>query len=45
MITVRTKVFETNSSMTHSLVICENNEYSKWLESVDTKLDEGDSKK
>ena len=44
MITVRTKVFETNSSMTHSLVICENHEYSKWLESVDKEFPEGDSK-
>lgn len=44
MITVRTKVFETNSSMTHSLVICENHEYSKWLESIDKELPEGKTK-
>lgn len=41
MIQVRSKVFETNSSMTHSLVICENNEYTNWLESYSKELPEG----
>lgn len=37
MYTIRKHVFETNSSMTHSLVICENNEYDNWVESYDSK--------
>lgn len=44
MIQVRSKVFETNSSMTHSLVICENNEYTNWLPSNDKELPEGKTK-
>lgn len=41
---IRRSVFETNSSMTHSLVICENGEYDKWLSSYDCDLKDGDSK-
>lgn len=37
MYTIRKHVFETNSSMTHALVICENDEYAKWVESYDSK--------
>ena len=37
MYTIRKHVFETNSSMTHSLVICENDEYDNWVESYDSK--------
>jgi hypothetical protein len=37
MYAIRKHVFETNSSMTHSLVICENDEYAKWVESYDSK--------
>lgn len=44
MYTIRKHVFETNSSMTHSLVICENNEYTNWLESHNKELPEGKTK-
>lgn len=37
MYTIRKHVFETNSSMTHALVICENDEYDNWVESYDAK--------
>lgn len=37
MYTIRKHVFETNSSMTHALVICENDEYANWVESYDSK--------
>lgn len=37
MYTIRKNVFETNSSMTHALVICENDEYAKWLETYDAE--------
>lgn len=37
MYTIRKHVFETNSSMTHSLVICENDEYAKWVKSNDSE--------
>lgn len=30
MIKIRQNVFETNSSSTHSLVMCDDNEYQKW---------------
>ena len=30
MIQIRNNVFETNSSMTHSLVLCKRSEYEKW---------------
>lgn len=35
MIQIRFKVFETNSSLSHSLVVCEGGEYDKWLENFD----------
>lgn len=41
MIQTRKSVFETNSSMTHSLVICENGEYDKWLVNEVDELEEG----
>lgn len=37
MYTIRKNVFETNSSMTHALVICENDEYANWLEAYDAE--------
>jgi hypothetical protein len=37
MYTIRKNVFETNSSMTHALVICENDEYAKWVENYDSE--------
>lgn len=37
MYTIRKNVFETNSSMTHALVICENDEYAKWVKSNDSE--------
>ena len=30
MISVRKNVFETNSSSTHSITMCSENEYDKW---------------
>ena len=32
MKTIRYGVFETNSSSTHSLIICTNEEYNKWID-------------
>jgi len=32
--TIRRKVFETNSSSTHSITICTKEEYDKWIEGI-----------